>query len=1286
MKIDEIHIRGFGTLIDRKFPFPMAGVTILTGKNESGKTTFLEFVRRMLFGFPTGRNASKEYDPISGQIKGGSISVMFEDGKGYAIHRIKVANKKFQQYLLMEDRTTTSAEELNVHMGKIRKEFYNRVFALSHKDLWDGGTLVNDNSVKDFLLGGLLSIKNANPHKFIESCTKDANNLFLQKGSVREINALNNELKKINREIHEIEEKTRGYQDKSNELAELQQEKKRLEEEEQAVQKELTHYRILTEAWDPWLSITQKKEENNGINIPGNIPDDFFVKHDRRIEELQIIKIEKEKEINDLANNLESLKLKTHQLSINDEIIAHESDIMQIDRLHQQYISDNGRLSTIISKLSGKNRDLDIALEGLGPSWNTEKLETVNLSSELKNALFTAKVTVEKSEHEYLQELNKKQSLEDEISRMELDIPEPDLEKLSAADSIAGIEKLVSEIQYLEQEEAHWSRQQGEAQEKYNRSLSSLTNEGIEISPSFLSAFQYDTALSSVRTFEGEIHAHENKAMKAGLMVSQEEQNLSRCISEQAEVEDAIKSIGKTNSTEKLNKQLKALYKLKELLMHRENRKKAESSRGIGIHLIISVLLFITGLICTGAGLLLDLLIITGLGMGILVISGLLYMAERNNRYKMAEEEEREDREIEDYLKKLNITVRQPEDVDRLIRHIEQLSDKAGKAEALRINLSQVMKRKESAEDDIHKASIQMDIAKKDYDACLHRWYIFLSETFSPVLSERKLTPGDVYPILSGIKAASQELDDINRIKQEVAGRQVNRKELMNRTKEMLSPLTRVFSIDVLPDDSTGLTQCINEITEQIRTERTKQESLNTLHDTIKRRKLSLEEADRSINMILDRLNQERGKFREILVRAGLPDDSNPGRLESLIQEILAARAHYSSLTETEQELKELEKQIQLYENKVLSLRRLVSESTDDSSVNFLTERLVSLLSNEKDIIRQRDNILDSIRDIENKILKKRESLNITLAEEKSLLSDAGIPDYQAYCEYRERFTKGIELKREINQKHELINTIYGRPDAFDLISDELSSLSKEDVMANIENLSFRIQEIREKISAVDNKIGSIDTEMTILRDSEEHNRLLLERNFLHTTINDLGKKWAVSTLAAELLRQSLEKFEREKQPAVVSRATEYFRIMTNGAYTNIILPISGEEFEVIMDNSYKKSPGILSQGTAEQLYISLRLAYATEYCMHNEPLPLILDDILINCDEVRHAQAIQAIAAVAEHTQVIYCTCHNETVEQFSNIINDVHIIDLDSDNTLYQRSKDPDEITIQGEGFSVL
>jgi len=81
-----------------------------------------------------------------------------------------------------------------------------------------------------------------------------------------------------------------------------------------------------------------------------------------------------------------------------------------------------------------------------------------------------------------------------------------------------------------------------------------------------------------------------------------------------------------------------------------------------------------------------------------------------------------------------------------------------------------------------------------------------------------------------------------------------------------------------------------------------------------------------------------------------------------------------------------------------------------------------------------------------------------------------------------------------------------------------------------------------------------------------------------------------------------------------------------------------------------------------------------------------VLDDILINCDEDRHARAIRAIGSVAEHTQVIYCTCHNKTVEQFSDILDDVHVIDLDSPDSVYQRREDPDGMTIEGEGYFVL
>ena len=43
-----------------------------------------------------------------------------------------------------------------------------------------------------------------------------------------------------------------------------------------------------------------------------------------------------------------------------------------------------------------------------------------------------------------------------------------------------------------------------------------------------------------------------------------------------------------------------------------------------------------------------------------------------------------------------------------------------------------------------------------------------------------------------------------------------------------------------------------------------------------------------------------------------------------------------------------------------------------------------------------------------------------------------------------------------------------------------------------------------------------------------------------------------------------------------------------------------------------------MSDGTADQLYLALRLASFEHYVSHNEPLPLVLDDILIQFDNER--------------------------------------------------------------------
>jgi uncharacterized protein YhaN len=71
-----------------------------------------------------------------------------------------------------------------------------------------------------------------------------------------------------------------------------------------------------------------------------------------------------------------------------------------------------------------------------------------------------------------------------------------------------------------------------------------------------------------------------------------------------------------------------------------------------------------------------------------------------------------------------------------------------------------------------------------------------------------------------------------------------------------------------------------------------------------------------------------------------------------------------------------------------------------------------------------------------------------------------------------------------------------------------------------------------------------------------------------------------------------------------------------------------------------------LSRGTSEQLYLALRFGLIEEFARHGEPLPVVMDDILVNFDADRAARAASAIRDLASRHQVLYFTCHRWTAE----------------------------------------
>lgn len=137
MKIKRVYIQGFGRLQDFALPFDER-FTLLYGCNEAGKTTVLEFILSMLYGFPSTRiqevrqNHRVRYKPWSGGAFGGVLTIAHK-GVEYEIRRHFGTKKSEDTTSLLH---TTSGEELSLgkkepgeyllHMT--RGEFVNSVF------------------------------------------------------------------------------------------------------------------------------------------------------------------------------------------------------------------------------------------------------------------------------------------------------------------------------------------------------------------------------------------------------------------------------------------------------------------------------------------------------------------------------------------------------------------------------------------------------------------------------------------------------------------------------------------------------------------------------------------------------------------------------------------------------------------------------------------------------------------------------------------------------------------------------------------------------------------------------------------------------------------------------------------------------------------------------------------------------------------------------------------------------------------------------------------------------
>ena len=268
MKIRDLHIDGFGHFSDRDFgPFARP-VTVFYGPNETGKTTLLEFIRTVLFGFLDGRSRRNLYLPLSGGRHGGSITVESDDGEVTTVRRVSGTGGG-QVTLTGEAGNPIPRTELSRLLGSHSRKTFETLFGFTLDELHDDALLSDDSVNSQIYSAGMGATRLPDALKMLDDQKRD---LFLSGGSKHAIHTTAGRLDEVESRLREVESNAVEYGRQSARLKEIERELDSLREHRRKVDSKLQGHRTLEKASNDWNDLTSAERRLEELPVVDKFP------------------------------------------------------------------------------------------------------------------------------------------------------------------------------------------------------------------------------------------------------------------------------------------------------------------------------------------------------------------------------------------------------------------------------------------------------------------------------------------------------------------------------------------------------------------------------------------------------------------------------------------------------------------------------------------------------------------------------------------------------------------------------------------------------------------------------------------------------------------------------------------------------------------------------------------------------------------------------------------------------------------------------------------------------
>ncbi|MCA1588196.1 MAG: AAA family ATPase, partial [Chloroflexi bacterium] len=270
-----------------------------------------------------------------------------------------------------------------------------------------------------------------------------------------------------------------------------------------------------------------------------------------------------------------------------------------------------------------------------------------------------------------------------------------------------------------------------------------------------------------------------------------------------------------------------------------------------------------------------------------------------------------------------------------------------------------------------------------------------------------------------------------------------------------------------------------------------------------------------------------------------------------------------------------------------------------------------------------------------------------------ALLKECGVASEPELRERVERLERRRTLEEAASRARQSLAILTGHGEAADRLVAEIAAVADiGEVRDRLALVRTELHAIAASRDAVLQEMGALQRQIETLEASVEMSAARQHHVDLVSRLEAEAEEWSVRRLAVALMERTRQRYEREHRPGVIKTAEAFLAEWTDGRWVRIVAPLGGAIDGLERADGRQVAIAGLSRGTQEQLYLALRFGLIEHFADEAEPLPIVMDETLVNFDEARAERTARTIELLSARHQILYFSCRTATPLRSSAIV----------------------------------